>query len=200
MLSQGFNKVLTPKAKFLNIIWGAFMMAPVFYSVVAWIMFGKSATGELVWDADFLSGDPRLTISVIIALLALGASVYAERVMLSPARLQENVRKYPQFTDILPIKQGGMSQQSPALESIYNDLPETEKRLASLFVAYQTALIVNWALREAVVVVGLVVAIMCTSFTTVLPFAAVSMIALGLKVPRPTSFFEKNKNVVKLIV
>ncbi len=58
-------------------------------------------------------------------------------------------------------------------------------------------MIVVWAMREGVVVVGLATAIMRSSFTIVLPFAMVALVSLALKAPRPRSFFEKNLDLVR---
>jgi len=168
--------------------------------VVAWVMFGKTASGGMFMDDGLSSGDSRLTIAAIVALMMLFASFYTEKMMLSSSRLEDCIKRNPQVSDIFPKGQNGASKNDPALEGVYQNLPESEKRLAALGAQYQTALIVVWALREGVVVVGLVAAIMCESFSAVLPFAAVSMIGLGLKVPRPTSFFEKNLNLVKSFV
>ncbi len=97
----------------------------------------------------------------------------------------------------LPV--GILVKHDTELESVYEAFSDTEKRLAALGAQYQTAMIVVWTMREAVVVIGLVLAILSSSFTIVLPFAAVAFMGLALKAPRATSFFEKNLDMVSRI-
>jgi hypothetical protein len=196
MLSQGFHQVLIPRAKVLNLLWGAFMAAPLFYVIVAWVLFGKSGSGETLLDDGLATGGTPLTIASIVALGLLVTSVFVERIMLSSDGLACKAKGTPNISDVFPTN-NSTSKSDPKLEMAYESLSEPEKRLAAMGAQYQTAMIVVWAMREGVVVVGLVLALSLSSFTTVLPFAGAALVGLGLKAPRPISFFERNLGLAR---
>ena len=77
-------------------------------------------------------------------------------------------------------------------QGIFGNLSDSEKRLACLWPHYQTTTpIVVWAMREAIAVVGLVLAILQQDFRVVIPFAAAALILMLIKLPRPTRFFAR---------
>ena len=42
MLSTGFKTWIAPRARALLVIWGAILLAPVIYVVIAWFLFGRA--------------------------------------------------------------------------------------------------------------------------------------------------------------
>jgi hypothetical protein len=197
MLSPEFHQALAPRTKVLNLIWGAFSVACVFYVAIAWVMFEQPAGSEV---ANGPAAGPGRMLPLIFAFAAmsmLAASFFVERLMLSPAKLAPHVQRTPVAEMILRTSQTGGSAPSPDQIRLFDGLSETEKRLAGLSGAYQTSQIIVWALREGIVVLGLVLAIMQGSFTAILPFAAVGFVTMLLKVPRPVSFYEGQLDFVR---
>ncbi len=187
MLSTEFRKLIAPRAKVLNIIWGAISIAPVFYVAVAWIMFGQVAAGDL--DASGLPPAGRSNLNLIgaIALIMLGlGSVYYERKFFGASVLKDKLARDPDWSLASPQGTMGGSQDG---QGLFENLSDSEKRLAGLWPHYQTTMIVVWSMREAIAVVGLVLAILQEDFRVVIPFAAAAMILMLIKLPRPTRFF-----------
>ncbi len=187
VLSTEFRKLIAPRARVLNMIWGAILAAPVFYVVVAWVMFGQAAAGDL--DASGLPpvGRPNLNLIGAIALIMLGlGSVYYERKFFGASVLKDKLARDPDWS--LAGSQGtiGGSQDG---QGLFENLSDSEKRLACLWPHYQTTMIVIWSIREAIAVVGLVLAILQQDFRVVIPFAVVAVILMLIKLPRPTRFF-----------
>jgi len=197
MLSSGFHQVIAPKAKTLNIIWGAFLAACVVYVVVAWIMFGLASGGaEPVLDSPS-SGGLLPTIFAVVAILALGASVVAERMLLTPSRLETHLREVPTAASVLAFNSDFPATPSGNQTQLFDRLSDTEKRLVGLSIPYQTANIVIWACRESIVVLGLVLAVLQASFPVILPFAAVGFVTILLKVPRPASVYASRLDLAR---
>ncbi|MBU2502583.1 hypothetical protein KJ682_14715 [bacterium] len=191
MLSREFIRIVTPKVKVLNIIWGAFLAACIIYVFIAWILFGQAGAAG-VTGSDEPAPNSMLTLALTgAAILSLGASFVVERIMLSPSRLESAVHEsHSHQTHNSPRERNGFIPNPGDFQS-YSELPDNEKRLADLFPVYQTTHIIIWALREAVVVMGLVLTIMQGRFQAILPFAVLGLAALLLKAPRPVSFFER---------
>jgi hypothetical protein len=187
MLSTEFRKLIAPQARVLNIIWGALAFASVFYVGVAWFMFGQAAAGDL--DAGGLppAGRPNLNLIGAMALIMLGlGSTYYERKSFGPSVLRGKLARDPDWSLAGPQGPGGMTGEG---RGIFENLSDSEKRLACLWSHYQTTMIVVWAMREAIAVVGLVLAILQRDFRVVIPFAAAALILMLIKLPRPTRFF-----------
>jgi len=191
MLSPDFHRAIAAKAKVLNIIWGAMLAASLFYVVLAWIMSGQTGGGEAQE-----SGPMMMTIISVVALGALGASIWAERRMLAPSRLAQYVEQVP-AAGVLIAGLNGAVTATPEQIQQFATLSDTEKRLAGLSVPYQMAMIVVWSLRESVVVLGLVLSVMQTSFAAILPFALIGVAALVQKAPRSAAFYERQLELVR---
>ena len=188
MLSAEFKKLIAPQAKVLNIIWGAIMIAPVLYVAVAWFIFGQAAVSDP--GANGLPGIGRSNLNLIgvVMLLILGlGSTYYERKFLGASVLEEKLARDPDWSLAGSKGTPGVTEDG---WGIFDNLSDSEKRLACLWPYYQTTMIVVWALREAIAVMGLVLAILQEDFRVVIPFAAAAMILMLVKLPRPTRFFE----------
>ncbi|MGD9548519.1 MAG: hypothetical protein AB7V45_13380 [Candidatus Krumholzibacteriia bacterium] len=199
MLSREFIRTVSPKAKVLNIIWGAFLAACVIYVFIAWIMF--SQTGRAVETGTEPAELPAFLplVFAVFAIGALGASLVVERIMLAPTRLKDRIRQVPTAAAVLATNRNPLGQPSAEQVRLFEGLSDEEKRLVGLVEPFQTAHIVIWAMREGIVILGLVLAILQASFTAVLPFAAVGFVALLLKVPRLMPFYERNFDLVRRI-
>jgi len=187
MLSTEFRKLIAPQARVLNIIWGALVFASVFYVAIAWFMFGQAAAGDL--DAGGMPPVGRSNLNLIgaMALIMLGlGSTYYERKSFGPSVLRDKLARDPDWSLAGPQGSGGMTGEGPG---IFENLSDSEKRLACLWPHYQTTMIVVWAMREAIAVVGLVLAILQRDFRIVIPFAVAALILMLIKLPRPTRFF-----------
>ncbi len=197
MLSPQFHQVLAPRVKILNTIWGVFLAAGVFYVVIAWIMFGQAGGADEVPAETSAPRGMMQAIAAAVALTSLTASIFVERFQLAPSRLQAFVTRVPLVDAVFPSNQLGRTIPDPELARVYESLSDTEKRLAGLGNPYQTTQIMVWAMREAIVLIGLVLAIMLGSFTAILPFAVVGVAAVALKVPRPAGFIESQRDLAQ---
>jgi hypothetical protein len=187
MLSTEFRKLIAPQARVLNIIWGALAFASVFYVGVAWFMFGQVAAGDL--DASGLPPVGRSNLNLIgaIALIMLGlGSTYYERKSFGSSVLKDRLARDPDWSLVGSQGTGGLAGEG---RGIFENLSDSEKRLACLWPHYQTTMIVVWTMREAIAVVGLVLAILQRDFQVVIPFATAALILMLIKLPRPTRFF-----------
>ena len=187
MLSTEFRKLIAPQARVLNIIWGALAFAPFFYVAFAWFLLGQGDAGEL--DATGLPPVGRSNLNLIgaIVLIMLGlGSVYYERKFFGVSVLKDKLARDPDWS--LAGSQG-ISGTTIKGREIFENLSESEKRLACLWSHYQTTMIVIWSMREAIAVVGLILAMMQQDFRVAVPFGVAALILMLLKLPRPTRFF-----------
>lgn len=172
MLSPGFKIWIAPRARALLLIWGAILLAPIMYVVIAWFLFGRadnfqvSQNSQLPWSQIGMGA---------LLVLGLGAG-YFQRLALSPARLKA-------ILSAEPVAPGGKDRD------LFEKLTPGEKRLAGLWQHYQTTLIVVWAMLEGMAVVGLVLTILQKDFRIMIPFAVAAVILLILKKPQPGKFF-----------
>jgi len=197
MLSPEFHQAMAPKTKILNLIWGAFTVACVVYVAVAWYILEQSGSSAAAMGQSE-QPDPMLgMVFKVVAFSMLLASIAAERLLLAPSKLAALLKSAPEAATVFATNQ--VSPTSPSAEQarLFESLPEAEQRLAGLGGVYQTSRIVVWALREGVVVLGLVLAIMESSFPVILPFAAVGFITMLIKVPRPVSFYESQLDAAR---
>jgi hypothetical protein len=186
MLSAEFKKLIAPQAKMLNIIWGAIMIAPVLYVAVAWFMFGQAAVSDPGANVPGIGRSNLNLIGVVMLLiLGLGSTLY-ERKSLGASVLEEKLARDPDWSLAGSKGTPGVTEDG---RGIFENLSDSEKRLACLWPHFQTNMIVVWALREAIAVVGLVLAILQEDFRVVIPFAAAAVILMLMKLPRPTRFF-----------
>ena len=65
--------------------------------------------------------------------------------------------------------------------------------MLELLPAYQTTMVITWAMREAVAVFGVVAAILTRQPAIAVPFAAVAFALLALARPRVVGFLEGRK-------
>ncbi|MCP4570775.1 MAG: hypothetical protein GY838_00325 [bacterium] len=194
MLSSEFRKLIRPLAITLNIIWGAFLVAPIIYVGIAWFMFGMNdgaATDPPVSDFD-----PMLiqTILTVVAVVLVAASFIYRRWALSDEKVQDRMRSMaaPDATV------GGFSaQQLAALKDGMESLSPAEQRLATVFPHYQQTTIITLAMREAISIFGLVLTILKGDFATVVPFAVVSVALMAGQPPRVATFMERVLRVAR---
>ena len=172
MLSPDFKIWVAPRARALLVIWGAILLAPVVYVVVAWFLFGRGADFQVTPNSQL----PWSQIGMgALLVLGLGASYY-QQLALSPARLKA-------ILSAEPVAPGGKERD------LFEKLTPGEKRLAGLWQHYQTTLIVVWAILEGMAVVGLVLTILQKDFRVMIPFAVAAILLLILKRPQPGKFF-----------
>ena len=187
MLSADFKKLIAPQARILNIIWGALAFAPVFYVAVAWFIFGQGTAGDLEASGLPSVGRSNLNLigAIVLVMLGLG-SVYYERKSFGASVLKDKLARDPDWSLAGTQGVGGVTIGG---QEIFEGLPDSEKRLASLWSHYQTTMIVVWSMREAIAIVGLILAILQQDFRVVVPFGVTALILMLIKLPRPTGFF-----------
>ena len=190
MLSDELKNLVVQPAWNMIIIWGAFMAATLIYVFVAWIMF-RGANPEL--DASF---SPRLVQAVIWFLVLVSAmgSVIIEKVMLSEKEIMKKLGQDPNGVTALTSQSLSGRPVSAEKKAIFENLSGTEQRLICLLSHYRTAMIVVWALRESIAVLGLILVILMGDFLMVVPFAMVALVLIAIRPPRPASFLEANRN------
>lgn len=183
MLSSDLKSFLAPLVRVMTIIWAAFMAATVVYVLVAWIMFGQR--DQVVSDAEAGLPAPVAPILGVVAFLVILASIFVERWWFSGARIMAKLDA-PAAYDRLRADQ---ANPAPSISrEAFEALPESERKLACLVPYYQTGMIVIWAMRESVAVLGLVGTIILADFTVVVPFAVGALAFLAIKMPRPAAF------------
>ena len=200
MLSPEFHQTMASKIKILNLIWGAMTFACVVYVAVAWFILEQSGSSAAM-AGEATGPDPMLGIVFkVVAFSMLVASIVAERLLLAPSKLASHLKNVPSAAAVFATNQANSSAPSPEQIRLFENLSETEQRVAGLGGVYQTSRIIIWALREGVVVLGLVLAIMQGSFPAIIPFAAVGLLAMIIKVPRPVSFYESQLDAARRFV
>ena len=187
MLSAEFKDFIAPKARVLNLIWGALTFAPLMYVVIAWIIYGQtSSTPNEAPLLEVGSGLPLKEIGLgMILVLGFSAIFYQKRAF-SGDLLAKKMAGDP----VWPPEGSPMASGSGSGDKeIFERLSDSEKRLAVLWPHYQTTMIVVWAMLEAISVLGLVLTILQRDFYVVIPFAGAAVILNVMKIPRPTRFF-----------
>jgi hypothetical protein len=172
MLSTGFKTWIAPRARALLVIWGAILLAPIMYVVIAWFLFGRADDFQVPQNSQL----PWSQIGMgALLVLGMGASYY-QRMALSPARVKA-------VLSVEPIPPAGKDRD------LFEMLTSGEKRLAGLWQHYQTTMIIVWAMLEGMAVVGLVLTILQKDFRVMIPFAIAAVLLLILKRPQPGKFF-----------
>ena len=180
MLSRELQQAVAPRARTLNVLWGAFLAATVFYVGVVALALGKAAPGESA--ADTLP-DPWL-VTAVLAAMAVGAaagSFFVPRLLLSGSK-----------GSLLAIAGAGPAPTAAETAAAAR-LPESERILLGHLPAYQTTLIIVWALREAIAVFGVIAAILTRQPAIVVPFAVLALALLALARPQVTAYLEGGK-------
>lgn len=173
MLSSDFKALIAPRARALFVLWGAIMLAPVMYLVVAWFLYGQAEGPGAAGKTDLPWNQIGMGLLVLLGI----AATYYQRVALGSKRLEAIV-------EASPVAPGGKDQD------LFSKLPPAEQRLLNLWQHYQTTMIVVWAILETIAVVGLVLTILQRDFLVIIPFALAAVILMVLKRPRPAEFME----------
>ncbi|MBK8167546.1 MAG: hypothetical protein IPK64_16500 [bacterium] len=180
MLSRELQKAVAPRARTLNVLWGAFLAATVFYVGVAMFAIG---------DAEPTAGatEPAVDPWILTAVLAMAAAVAAAGSFLVP-RLLLPAQGKPR------LKIDGSRQKATAAETAAAaHLPESERALLGLLPAYQVTMVVTWALRESVAVFGVIAAVVTRQPASVVPFAVAAFALLALARPRAAGYLESRQ-------
>ncbi len=176
MLSPELRQAIAPRAQRMNLLWGAFLAATVFYVALAMFAVGGA---EPVADGATPPLDPWL-LTAVLGAAAVGAAAGS---FLLP-RLLLPAGRPPKLT-------AAGSRQGPTAAAAH--LPPSERELLELLPAYQTTMVITWAMREAVAVFGVVAAILTRQPAIAVPFAAVAFALLALARPRVVGFLEGRK-------
>ena len=190
MLSNELKELVVLPARNMILIWCAMMAASLIYLVVAWILL---ADGPGEADGAF---DPKLLMAVF-GFAGLGsalASVILERVLLSEKTIMQKLGRAPDVATALGNQSLTGRPTDKEKTAIFGNLSGTEQRLACLLAHYQTAMIVTWAMREAIAILGLVLVILLGEFMMVVPFVVVALALIAIKPAKPLSFLEANRN------
>lgn len=162
---------MAPQARNLNIIWFAFLAAPFFYTFIGWV---ATRDGRPLAPAEVPVGLLQVALLLTATVLTLGSFAYPRR-MLADARLRT-------------LLAGPFPGQPPAGTA---DLEPVEQRLVLLFPHYQTTQIVSLAMREAIAIFGLVLAIVTGSFLMMVPWSVVAVGLISSQPPRPVEFLDR---------
>ncbi len=184
MLSPEMRKIVGSMKRIMTIIWGAFVTSVLIYCYVASIMV-RGRTGEVEPPAGLL-----IAFTVVTILLIAG-SFTARRIMLAEDRLRGILTgERPPLGNPDPSVKDGLPSAAELAA-----LPESEQRLPHLLRHYQTVMVICLALVEAPVVLGFVLVILGHPWSTMLPFAAVTVIFAVPRFPRPEAFLEERSRL-----
>ena len=184
MLSPDLKNFLAPMVRTMTIIWGAMMAASIFYVFIAWFIFGPAE--QTVADAEAGQPGPIAPILGVVAFLVIVASIILERWWFSGPRIMAKLAETPAYERLV----AGQNTGNPSRDQ-FESLPESEQELACLVPYYQTGMIIIWAMRESVAVLGLVGAIVTSDFMVVVPFGVGALAFLAIKMPRPVAFLKQ---------
>lgn len=180
MISRELQQAVAPRARTLKLIWGAFLAATIFYAVLITVMFSRPAAGAAAAGPGLDPWLPTAALSVL-SLLAAAGSFVLPRTLLSPGRLAK-----------LPMSGAGTTPTA-AETAAAPHLAASERELLTLLPAYQTSLILSWAMRESVAVFGVILAILTARPVAIFPFSVVALALLAWERPRVDSFLEGAK-------
>lgn len=180
MLSRELLQAVAPRARTLNVIWGAFLAATVFYVALIAFVFARPAAGGAAAGSRLDPLLPTVALSAVALLAAVGSFVLP-RTLLAPRKLA------------LGTMSGAGTTPTPAENAALAHLPASERELLKLLPAYQTSLIMSWVLRESIAVFGVILAILTARSVAVVPFAVVALALLALERPRVIAFLEGAK-------
>jgi hypothetical protein len=190
MLSSELKKLVIAPARNMILIWSAIMAATLIYVVVVWFLFRGTKSA-----VDAASDSQLLMVGIGIAgLLSAIASVVLEKIFLSENKIMKQLDQKPDAATALRSQTLGSEVASGEKSALFERLSGTEQRLVGLLPLYQTAMIVIWAMRESIAIWGVVLAILLERFLVVVPFAAVALVLVAIKPPRPAAFLEANRN------
>lgn len=182
MLSTALKEAIKPRQRLLTTIWGAFLAATFIYVFVSWTVAHNPAGGGTNANATPLDRNLVTTVLAVLAMALAAASFVYPRYAFSTARLAQAPRPGAGFLNAKDP--GGVEARAAA------HLPESERALLQYLPAYQSTLIVVWAMRESIAVFGVVLAILTREFTVVLPFAGAALVLLALARPRAEAFLD----------
>lgn len=175
MLSPELKQFVAPLARVLNVIWLAFLLTPLVYLVLAWILAGNrpepSTTNPETQNLILIG-------VIVVSVLAIVASFYYRQWALSPQRMGAKLN--PSTPPNL----------APEHLNRWSGLLEKDRHLGQAVAYYQTVLIVVYALREAVAVFGLILVVMFGDFVTVIPFSLVAFCLILIQRPQISDFLE----------
>jgi len=193
MISSDLKNFLAPLTRTMTLIWGAFLMATVSYVVFVWFLFGRNE--PTVTNAETGAPVPIAPVLGVVAFLVVAASIFVERWWFSGARILKEFDRPAVFDRFASTQaSAGVPKASPSQE-VFERLPDGEKKLACLVPHYQTGMIIQWAMREAVAIFGVVAAILTADFPVVIPFAVGALAFVAIKKPRPEAFLEQVKRL-----
>jgi hypothetical protein len=122
----------------------------------------------------------------VVGFLLVVGSIFFERWWFSGRNIMAKLSGAPAFAQVNP--QGG--GKGPSRE-VFESLSESEQKLVCLVPYFQTGMIVIWAMREAVAILGLVLVILEKDFMVAIPFTLGAALLIVIKAPRPMVFLER---------
>lgn len=153
------NRELAAKHLFVpNVIWGAFLAAPLLYVYVAYNVSPTEGDREL--------DDLLFLVLTAFSSVSAAAAIALPRAALTDKKLRGHAR-------------------SLEFESRQDDASSAEeRRVSALAQIWFTPWLIAVALAEAVVIYGLVLAFMADRPVLILPYAATTILVLVFKKPR----------------
>ena len=189
MVSTEIVRFLAPRARVLNMIWGAFAVAPLIYVLVSWILTKNIVEPQPSVDVELFK-----SLFAALALVCAVGSTFFRRWATSERVLQGKLSGAAASAGRATV--GSIAGPIDAGPEFAN-LSEVDQSLARGFVHWQTSLIVVWTLREALAIFGLVLVVLLQEFSVVLPFAGASLALVLLQPPRVQAFLEAAESLAR---
>ena len=183
MISTELKELIHPVVLVQKIIWYAITTSVIFYTVFVYIFFGTASS------APSSGGGSTEMLIYIISIAAVAGSVYYRRYYMTEANINKFVSKN-HSTDELS-RDPRTKKPDPAKLSQLESLIPAELGIYALMMEFQKYLLINLALNEIVIVLGLALALLSDDPSTIIPFAVVSLVLDIWIYPKPNLLIQR---------
>ncbi len=187
MVSRELRELLGPGARIQTIIWFAFVATVPIYVLVAHMI---NRYGFAVQPPN----DGLTPVFYVVAAFLAAGSFVVRRLALTDEKLKAHLGKDPTLSTHASGARVGQVDRERRRR--FEALPAHEQRLTGLLAHLQIITIVTLGMQEAIVVLGLVLAILQQRAGGIYPFAGLALLLMILSFPRPLAMVERAAGMV----
>ena len=177
MISAQLKELIRPVVLAQKIIWFAITLSIIFYTGFVYIFFGTtSRASSSGW------GGTEILI-YIISVAAVAGSIYYRRNYMS----EDNINKFTSRNHSAAELAIDPRTKKPDPEklSLLESLNPAELGVYVLMIEFQKYILINLALNEIVIVLGLALALLSDDPSTIIPFTVISLLLDIWIYPKP---------------